>query len=302
LDVSTKFGLPPMKRRLPPRGAPALAVLFLFLLLGPGPLGAPTANLKAAIPVPRISTDPRVEAFLQAYGPLIDDVTYLEDDAVFTASGNAIHFQDGRMLGEDHLDRAEDYQPFFFPYSLGPLDTPPAPEDGPGQSTDVLEAFFGRREGEIRLHCESYTFLGRKLFVNSLLIDPLRGVEVDIRAAAKADPAVREWMDGLKVAYSFMDKGIAGSATRSYHAWGLAVDLVPRSYGGKHVYWRWSRVFDREGWSNIPLSRRWSPPPAVVEAFEAHGFLWGGKWAHFDQIHFEYRPEILLYNRMVTER
>ncbi|MGW8266533.1 MAG: M15 family metallopeptidase, partial [Longimicrobiales bacterium] len=41
-------------------------------------------------------------------------------------------------------------------------------------------------------------------------------------------------------------------------------------------------------------------PPAVVEAFERHGFVWGGKWAHFDTMHFEYRPEILYYNRMVA--
>lgn len=33
---------------------------------------------------------------------------------------------------------------------------------------------------------------------------------------------------------------------------------------------------------------------AIVEAFEKHGFVWGGKWAHFDILHFEYRPEIIL--------
>lgn len=297
------------RRGLPRNGVPFLAALVVGLSVGPGPLGAPTSGLDAAgIPpglesaVPALSVDPRVQAFLQAYGPLIDDVTYLEDDAVFTAGGHAIHFRDGRMLGEDHLGEADGYEPFFFRYSLEPLETPPAPEDGPGQATDVLEAFFGRRESEIRRHCESVTFLGRRLFVNSLLVDPLQAVENDIRAAARRDPQVNRWIENLEVAYSFMDKGIAGSNTRSYHAWGLAVDLVPESYGGKHVYWRWSRVFDREGWSRIPLARRWSPPRPVVKAFEAHGFLWGGKWAHFDQIHFEYRPEIVLYNQMMADR
>jgi hypothetical protein len=28
--------------------------------------------------------------------------------------------------------------------------------------------------------------------------------------------------------------------------------------------------------------------------------VWGGKWAHFDMIHFEYRPEIVLYNRLAA--
>jgi hypothetical protein len=28
--------------------------------------------------------------------------------------------------------------------------------------------------------------------------------------------------------------------------------------------------------------------------FEKHGFIWGGKWYHYDTMHFEYRPELLL--------
>src|SRR5690242_16362928 len=27
--------------------------------------------------------------------------------------------------------------------------------------------------------------------------------------------------------------------------------------------------------------------------FEQHGFIWGGRWAHYDTMHFEYRPELL---------
>ena len=82
----------------------------------------------------------------------------------------------------------------------------------------------------------------------------------------------------------------------------MAIDFVPVSYHGRQVYWRWSRVFDREGWDEIPLAQRWCPPQEVVRLFERHGFIWGGKWAHFDVIHFEYRPEIILYNQLVGRR
>jgi hypothetical protein len=71
---------------------------------------------------------------------------------------------------------------------------------------------------------------------------------------------------------------------------------VPSSYGGRQVYWRWSRVLDREDWHRLPITQRWSPPQAVIEAFERSGFVWGGKWSHFDTIHFEYRPEIIVTN------
>jgi hypothetical protein len=35
-------------------------------------------------------------------------------------------------------------------------------------------------------------------------------------------------------------------------------------------------------------------PWEIVEIFERHGFVWGGKWYHYDTMHFEYRPEIVL--------
>ena len=31
----------------------------------------------------------------------------------------------------------------------------------------------------------------------------------------------------------------------------------------------------------------------IVEIFERHGFIWGGKWSYYDTMHFEYRPELL---------
>jgi HSP20 family protein len=34
-------------------------------------------------------------------------------------------------------------------------------------------------------------------------------------------------------------------------------------------------------------------PQEIVSIFERQGFIWGGKWNHFDTMHFEYRPELL---------
>ena len=31
----------------------------------------------------------------------------------------------------------------------------------------------------------------------------------------------------------------------------------------------------------------------IARIFERHGFIWGGKWYHYDTMHFEYRPELL---------
>ena len=34
-----------------------------------------------------------------------------------------------------------------------------------------------------------------------------------------------------------------------------------------------------------------SIPKEIVDIFEKHGFIWGGRWSHYDTMHFEYRPE-----------
>ena len=33
--------------------------------------------------------------------------------------------------------------------------------------------------------------------------------------------------------------------------------------------------------------------PESLKTFEKYGFIWGGKWYHFDTMHFEYRPELI---------
>ena len=42
-----------------------------------------------------------------------------------------------------------------------------------------------------------------------------------------------------------------------------------------------------------------SYPAAIVAAFEAEGFIWGGKWHEYDLMHFEYRPELICKARIL---
>lgn len=248
-----------------------------------------------------LRNDPRVRAFVQAYEALVDSVAYGKEDVVFFLGSRPIHFQDGRMLEEGSLDRREDCDPIFYRYPLGTLtEIPSLREENPTYCTDLQESLWGTTDAQIREHGGSTRFLDHRLFVNNLVIDALAAVETDLLEVAKGDRSVASWIDDLDITYSFVDREIAGSPTRSNHAWGMAVDLVPDSYDGQDVYWQWSRVYNKDEWRQIPLERRWSPPGAVIEIFERHGFVWGGKWAHFDNIHFEYRPEILLYNQLIS--
>jgi hypothetical protein len=77
-------------------------------------------------------------------------------------------------------------------------------------------------------------------------------------------------------------RNVAGTNGLSLHGFGIAIDVAPNEEG----YWQTADT-DRKG---RPI-RRNHMPPAVVEAFEREGFVWGGRWNRFDTFHFEYRPE-----------
>jgi hypothetical protein len=70
----------------------------------------------------------------------------------------------------------------------------------------------------------------------------------------------------------------------SMHAYAAAIDLSTK----ETTYWQWVKP-GPDGlyhWSN-------SIPDEIIAIFEKHGFIWGGRWYHYDTMHFEYRPELL---------
>nr|WP_321445259.1 M15 family metallopeptidase [uncultured Cohaesibacter sp.] len=95
-----------------------------------------------------------------------------------------------------------------------------------------------------------------------------------------------------KIGGSFNWRKISGTNRLSSHSFGSAVDV--NSQLGK--YWKWLGVKPGKAvrYDN-------AIPQDIVEAFEKRGFIWGGKWHHFDGMHFEYRPELILYARLMGQ-
>jgi hypothetical protein len=229
---------------------------------------------------------------VRSYGPLIEKAEVRGDDVVFTVRGRKIHYREGRMLSEDNLDRAEEFDSIFYEY--GTDLARPGVEARPRMcvSNDFPDALVGSTEREVRASCRWVVFLDHRVFVHSLCAGALERVDARIREVARTSAEVRTYVARVKVVFSMKRRYVRGTRSMSYHAYGLALDVIPSSYGRKAVYWRWSAALT-DDWSDIPLSDRWHPPQAVIDAFEENGFVWGGKWYRFDAVHFEYRPEIL---------
>jgi hypothetical protein len=84
---------------------------------------------------------------------------------------------------------------------------------------------------------------------------------------------------------AFHCRAVADTGLPSMHAMGAAVDIATRASD----YWAWARGRGGGG-GDIPYRNH--VPFEIVECFEAERFIWGGKWYHYDTMHFEHRPEL----------
>jgi len=84
------------------------------------------------------------------------------------------------------------------------------------------------------------------------------------------------------IAGTYNCRAIADTGEPSPHGYGIAIDL--NTAVSDYWYWR-----PHEG----AIVYRNRMPEEIVAIFEKHGFIWGGKWYHFDTMHFEFRPELL---------
>ena len=106
----------------------------------------------------------------------------------------------------------------------------------------------------------------------------------ELASAAKDRKDIRACVYPCSGTYNY--RAISGTNRLSPHSYGIAIDLARDS----RDYWQWASR--EEGQKRLS-----SYPNEIVELFERNNFIWGGKWGHFDILHFEYRPEILIKAR-----
>ena len=257
------------------------------------------------------SGEREMKALAQAYPDRISRAEQRNGDWTVDVQGDWFFWAHGRILPESQRSDWARYGRFrFYPYPLGGL--PPLPQldaetagrlkqalaqarvHPPRRSENFLERLY---QAATRTQTDSQivtvSFLGFPVRVHQRIAEPLTRVAAECAALRLKDPEVGAFFRGITEIDGFNYRDVAGTATRSYHSYGLALDFIPRSYGGKAPYWRWvmSRTVD---WWTTPYDQRWMIPLSVVAAFEKEDFVWGGKWLFFDTMHFEYRPEIFL--------
>ena len=194
-----------------------------------------------------------------------------------------VPYDDGAPKNAMQRIDAPDLEDMFFErYRTGPIRKVQRAEEDPGRAR--VEALFmdryGRTQAAVSAALVPVEFVGNRVRVHRLAVAAFRAVASRLTALLQKRPELRVFLSDIGGTFAW--RPIAGTARRSAHSYGVAIDLnVKRAH-----YWRWRMNSAGMAWDN-------SYPQEIVDAFEAEGFIWGGRWYHYDTMHFEYRPELL---------
>lgn len=141
-------------------------------------------------------------------------------------------------------------------------------------------------------HIIKTTFLGKATRIHERIYDPLKIIEKKI-LEKKDSPEIKAFLSNLKSCDAYHWREIIQTSRKSFHSYGIAVDILPKKLNRKAIYWSWEKDRLGDKWMLVPLEKRWTPPKEVLKIFEDEGFIWGGYWTIFDNMHFEYHPELI---------
>lgn len=221
------------------------------------------------------------QALLDAYPGFFS----FEGNELVWTDGTRMVWDDGKVRTAEELIESPDIEDMFtYTYPLAAAgELTPAVDFDPGRIRN--EAFFKKLYGASAKAVEkdlSTVKFGNKAKVRVTkwfgIADKIKTVGAEM--AMTDELAV--YAENLGGGFNW--RVIAGTDLLSVHSFGAAID-INTDYSD---YWLWAKSGKTIAYKNrIPLS--------IVALFEAQGFIWGGRWYHYDTMHFEYRPELIIY-------
>jgi hypothetical protein len=215
-------------------------------------------------------------------------------DVLIWKDGTRMTFDDGvrrkdfeRLLAEPSLK-----DQFYVLYPAGQMASPPGVNSDPGRVRHqpfFVKMYGDCRKGEVEPRLVDVVWLPRK-WGRTLRVTRVNGVAERLKAVSAELDRLPATFDPYLYpsAGTFNCRAIGGTDRLSPHSFGIAIDLATtRAHS-----WEWAKP-DAAG--RFPYTN--AIPMEVVTIFEKHGFIWGGRWYHYDTMHFEYRPELIQAGR-----
>lgn len=202
-----------------------------------------------------------------------------QNNTIIWKDGTRMTYDDGKEETEEKILIHADIEDMFTHSYMQGRYTHPRFDPGRYRNEVFFRKMYGNSAAQVRRHLTMIDWFGRKVRMTTVngVDRHLLAVERDLKKLLKSHPQYRKYL--VPIGGTFKWRVIAGTHRLSVHSFGAAIDINVKY----SAYWRWSKGGKYQ--NRIPLP--------IVKAFERHGFIWGGKWRHFDTMHFEYRPELL---------
>jgi peptidoglycan LD-endopeptidase CwlK len=225
------------------------------------------------------------QCFIEGYPNLIASAN---DKEIVLKSGEKFPYQTHLPKTDwiEKIDHADLSTQLEQRYDSGGIETPPPYLFSPGRLRyqPFFQALYGRDKKAIEKNLTTIewpTLKGK----TKLQVTKVEGVDKKLYAIgqeiARLPKADRIWAER---AATYCYRVIKDTDRLSMHSFGIAIDLAPNTT----QYWK-----DEASAETAHIGYKNTMPLSIVRIFEKHGFIWGGRWYHYDTMHFEYRPELL---------
>ena len=208
-------------------------------------------------------------------------ITYGDNQLLFP-DGTSIVCDDGREKSFiQKLDDCDIEDMFSMTYDRSATTPDYLSDCGRGRCEQLFKKMYGNSEREVRANLVNVNWFGQQIPFTKV-----NGAAKQLEKVAAELANMPEMKKYLVGASTFYWRKVRGANRQSAHSYGIAID-INTSFSN---YWLWTNPGKSET-ERLRYENR--IPLEIVEVFEKYGFIWGGRWYHYDTMHFEYRPELL---------
>lgn len=222
---------------------------------------------------------PELKNLISVYSNFLDSS---DGTSIFWKDGTVMVYDDGyeEKSHEEMLDDPDIQDMLSQKYSKGEnWESPPAENFEPGRIR--FEPFFKKMYGSNSDMVRENLVEVKWVDGSTLMFNKVNGasdsLEKIISELMQLPDKLQKYLNNP--GGTFVWRNIAGTNRLSNHSFGTALDINTK-YSD---YWQWNKNFEYA--NRIPFE--------IVDIFEKYGFIWGGKWYHYDTMHFEFRPELI---------
>ena len=220
-----------------------------------------------------------IERLKAAYPDKIKDIT---NNTIYFTDGTTMVYDDGKEKDfVTMLDYSDPQDMFITLYDTSKSQPGYLEDVGRSRSEQLFKKLYGNSSAAVQKQLVPVNWFGQKLMFSSS-----NGAAEQLKKVAKELEKHPELRKYLKSMGTFYWRPVRGAKRLSAHSYGIAIDVGEKNSN----YWLWSNGMNTPETKKISYVNRM--PMKLVEIFEKYGFVWGGRWYHYDTMHFEYRPEL----------